>query len=105
MANEEILEEEEFSVLPLEDENGETTYFGYLDTVELNGTEYLVMVPVILDEAGENVIEESDETVVFEVIPVDEENEDYVAVSDEGILETVFAIFKEHNNDKYTFED
>ena len=105
MANEEILEEEEIAVLPLEDENGEKSYFEYLDTVEMDGIEYLIMRPVVLDEAGENVIEEASETVIFEVEPVDEENENYNAVSDEKVLNAVYTIFRERNKGKYTFED
>ena len=93
MANEEILEEEE-SILTLTDENGEDQRFEYLDCVELDGIEYLVLMP-----------EESNEIVILEIQPVDEENENYVAVENEEILDKVYAIFKERYKDVLEFED
>ena len=93
MENEEILQEEE-SILTLTDENGVETNFEYLDCIEHNGKEYLVLMP-----------EESNEIVILEVQPVDEENENYIAVEDESILDTVYGIFKERYKDVLQFED
>ena len=93
MENEEILQEEE-SILTLTDENGVETNFEYLDCIEQDGKEYLVLMP-----------EESNEIVILEVQPVDEENENYIAVEDESILETVYGIFKERYKDVLQFED
>ncbi len=94
MENEELLQEEESSVLTLTDENGEDTNFDYLDCIEYNGTEYLVLMP-----------EDSDEIVILEVQPVDEENENYLAVESEEILDAVYGIFKERYKDVLQFED
>ena len=97
MENENImLEEEEVSIRTLTDENGNDTDFEYLDCIELNGKEYLVLMPA--DES-------SSEIVILEVEPVDEENENYLAVEDEQILSTVYGIFKEKYKDVLTFED
>ena len=93
MKNEEILQEEE-SILTLTDENGEETNFEYLDCIEYEGKEYLVLMP-----------EESNEIVILEVQPVDEENENYIAVESEEILEAVYGIFKERYKDVLQFED
>ena len=94
MENKEILEEEESSILTLTDENGEEVNFEYMDCIELNGTEYLVLMP-----------EESNEIVILEVQPVDEENENYIAVEDETVLDAVYEIFKERFKDVLTFAD
>ncbi len=94
MANEEILQEEEASLLTLTDEHGEDINFEYLDCVEYEGTEYLILMP-----------EESSEIVILEVQPVDEENENYVAVESEQTLDAVYAIFKERYQDILQFED
>ena len=97
MANEEILnEEEQTSNLTLPDENGVDTDFEYLDSVEYEGKEYLVLMP------AEEI---ATEIVILEVEPVDEENENYLSVSDEKILNTVYGIFKERYKDVLTFED
>ena len=93
MENEEILQEEE-SILTLTDENGEDTNFEYLDCIELEGIEYLVLMP-----------EGTNEIVILEVQPVDEENENYLAVESQEILDTVYGIFKERYKDVLQFED
>ncbi len=87
-------EEEETSILTLTDENGQDVDFEYLDCIEYQGTEYLVLMPV-----------DEDAIVIMEVEPVDEENENYLAVEDEAVLDAVYAIFKEKFKDVLTFED
>ena len=96
MENSEILMEEEESILTLTDENGEDMEFEYLDCIEYQGKEYLVLMPVD---------DESNEIVILEIQPVDEENENYVAVEDEAVLDAVYAIFKERYKDVLNFAD
>ena len=97
MENENIeLYEEEASILTLTDENGEDVDFEYLDCIEYNGKEYLVLMP-----CGEI----STEIVILEVEPVDDENENYLSVEDESLLNAVYAIFKEKYQDVLTFEE
>ena len=96
MENENLIPEEEVSILTLTDENGADIDFEYLDCIEYQGKEYLVLMPVD---------EESNEIVILEVEPVDEENENYLAVNDEAVLDAVYAIFKERYADILTFED
>ena len=92
--NEILLEEEESSILTLTDENGVETEFEYLDCIQYEGKEYLVLLPM-----------ESDEIVILEVEPVDEENENYLAVESEDILDAVYEIFKARYQDVLQFED
>ena len=96
MENNEILMEEEESIITLTDENGENTRFEYLDCIEYKGIEYLVMMPADDD---------SNEIVILEIEPVDEENENYLAVEDGAVLDAVYGIFKERYKDVLTFED
>lgn len=97
MENENIeLMEEETSILTLTDENGENVDFEYLDCIELEGKEYLVLLPADAVET---------EIVILEVEPVDEENENYLSVEDEGVLNAVYNIFKEKYKDVLTFEE
>ena len=91
-----ILEEEEASILTLTDENGNDVDFEYLDCLEYQGKEYLVLMP--FDEP-------TTEIVIMEIEPVDEENENYLAVTDEAVLDAVYAIFKEKFQDVLEFED
>ena len=97
MENENIeLMEEETSILSLTDENGQEVEFEYLDCIEYQGKEYLVLMPTE---------ELSTEIIILEVEPVDEENENYLSVQDEAVLNAVFGIFKEKYADILTFED
>ena len=96
MENENLIPEEEVSILTLTDENGADVDFEYLDCIEYQDKEYLVLMPLE---------EDSNEIVILEVEPVDEENENYLAVSDEDVLDAVYAIFKERYADVLTFED
>lgn len=97
MENENIeLQEEETSILTLTDENGQDVDFEYLDCIDYQGKEYLVLMPAE---------ELSTEIVILEVEPVDEENENYLAVEDEKTLNAVYDIFKEKYKDVLTFEE
>ena len=96
MENENLIPEEEVSVLTLTDENGQDAEFEYLDCIEYEGKEYLVLLPME---------EEAAEIVILEVEPVDEENENYLAVTDEAKLNAVYAIFKEKFQDVLEIED
>ena len=97
MANEEILQEEEqTNILTLTDENGEDVDFEYLDSVEYEGKEYLVLMPAE---------ELATEIVILEVEPIDEENENYLSVGDENVLNAVYEIFKDRYKDVLTFEE
>ena len=96
MENEEILQEEESSIITMTDENGQDVDFEYLDCIEYEGKEYLVLMPAE---------DESDEIVILEIEPVDEENENYLAVEAEAVLNAVYGVFKDKYKDVLTFED
>lgn len=96
MENENLLPEEESSTITLTDENGQDVTFDYLDCLEYEGKEYLVLM---------SAEDDSNEVVILEVEPVDEENENYLAVEDEEILDAVYGIFKEKYKDVLTFEE
>ena len=96
MAENEILNEEEESILTLTDEEGNEARFEYMDCIDYEGKEYLVLLPED---------EESDEIGILEVEPVDEENENYLAVEDEAVLDAVYQIFKEKFKDVLVFGD
>ena len=95
MENEEILQEEA-AILTLTDENGVDVNFEYLDCIEYEGKEYLVLMPAY---------ELATEIVILEIEPVDEETENYLSIQDEAILNAVYGIFKEKYKDILTFED
>ena len=96
MEDKELLQDEETSIITLNDENGEEMAFEYLDCIEYEGKEYLCLLPAD---------EDSNEIVILEVEPVDEETENYISVDDEATLNAVYGIFKDRFKDVLTFED
>lgn len=88
--------EEEMNILTLTDEHGNDIDFEYLDVIEYEGKEYLILLPVE---------EDSGEIVILEIEPVDEETENYLAVESEEVLNAVYAIFKERYKDVLDFAD
>ena len=97
------MENEELdNIIILNDENGNEVKFEFLDLVELEEEEYVVLLPV--SEEGE---EDEGEVVILKLEDTDEdaEEESYVGVEDEEILNKVFAIFKEKYKDEFNFVD
>ena len=93
--------EEESNIIVLNDENGDEIRFEFLDLIEYDGDEYVVLLPVI--EEGE---EDSGEVVILKLEESENEDEEsYVSVDDEEILNTVFQMFKEKFKDEFNFED
>ena len=94
---------EEFdNIIVLNDEDGNEVQFEFLDLVELDNEEYVVLLPI----AEENT-EEDGEVVILKVEDIDEESdeESYVGVDDEEVLNKVFEIFKEKFKDEFDFID
>lgn len=83
----------------LNDEAGNEVEFEFLDLIEYQGEEFVVLLPCDeADEAGEVVILKLENTD-------DEENESYASVDDESVLNAVFDIFKDKFKDEFNFVD
>ena len=91
------------NIVILNDEDGNEVRFEFLDLIELNNEEYVVLLPVV--EEGEE--EEEGEVVILKVEDTDEDSdeESYVSVEDEDVLNEVFEIFKERFKDDFDFVD
>lgn len=97
------MEDEELdNIIVLNDEQGNEVKFEFLDLVELDEEEYVVLLPVTED--GEK---DEGEVVILKLEDTDEDSdeESYVGVEDEEILNKVFAIFKEKYKDEFNFVD
>ena len=98
------MENEELdNIVVLNDEEGNEVQFEFLDLVELDDEEYVVLLPV--SDEGE---EDEGEVVILKVEDNDDEDSDeesYVSIEDEEILNKVFEIFKEKFKDDFDFVD
>ena len=97
--NMEEFDEDLSNIIILNDENGEEVKFEFLDLIEYDSNEYVVLLPVDADEEdGEVVILQVEETE-------NPDEESYISVNDDEVLMTVFNIFKEKFKDEFNFED
>ena len=94
--------EELDNIITLNDEDGNDVKFEFLDLVELDDEQYVVLLPIVED--GE---EDDGEVVILKLEDTDEEAEEesYVSVDDEEVLLKVFNIFKEKFKDEFDFVD
>ena len=98
----ENLNDELDNIVILNDEDGNEVKFEFLDLVDYEDEQYVVLLPMIEDD------EEDDGEVVIlklEDTEDDSEEESYVSVEDEDILMKVFNIFKEKFKDEFDFVD
>lgn len=93
------LDEELDNIIILNDEDGNEVKFEFLDLIELDGEEYIVLLPTEEDD-------EDGEVVILKVEDTDSEDEEsYVSVDDQDVLNKVFEIFKEKFKDEFNFID
>ena len=86
--------EELDNLIVLNDEEGKEVKFEFLDLIELDGEEFVILLPFEEDDT---------EVVILKVEDSDTEGESYVSVEDEAVLNKVFQIFKEKFKDEFNF--
>ena len=95
------MEDDMDNILLLSDEDGNDVQFEFLDLMDYDEEEYVVLLPVedeSEDEIGEVVILKVEQTE-------SEDQESYVGVEDEEVLNKVFEIFKEKFKDEFDYVD
>ena len=94
--------EELDNIIVLNNENGEEVKFEFLDLVDLDDEQYVVLLP--MTEGDE---EDEGEVAILKLEDTDEDSEEesYVSVEDEDVLMKVFNIFKEKFKDEFNFVD
>ena len=97
MANEELMQDmdNEGALITLEDEDGNEVEFEFLDVVEYDNDEYIVLI--------ENQ-EDADEVVILKINALDEDTEEYISIDDEELLEKLFDLFKQKYEGDIEFE-
>jgi uncharacterized protein YrzB (UPF0473 family) len=99
--NDNLNEELEDNIIILNDEDGKETKFEFLDLINYDDEQYVVLLPTEeeSDEPGEVVILRVEDT------DQDSDEESYVSVEDEEVLNKVFEIFKDKFKDEFDFVD
>ncbi len=95
------MEEELDNIIVLNDEEGNEVQFEFLDLIEYEDEEYVILLPI--EEEND---EDAGEVVILKVEDTDSEDEEsYVSVDDQDTLNTVFEMFKEKFKDEFNFID
>lgn len=92
-------EDERDDIVVLIGEDGEEVEFEHLDTIEMNGNEYVILLP--LDEQDDEV----DEVVILKVDHNEDGEDAFVTVDDEEELNEVFEEFKERMEEEYDLDE
>ena len=91
-------DEESFdNIITLTGENGEEASFEFVDLIDYEGREFVVLIPMDEEDDGQVVILEVEEIE-------DSDEESYRSVEDEALLMKLFDIFKERFADVFDFE-
>ncbi|MGN0293315.1 MAG: DUF1292 domain-containing protein [Lachnospiraceae bacterium] len=83
----------------LDDDDGNSCRFLFLDLIDYNEREYVVLL------SEEEAAKEESDVDILEVVP-DENNaelENYLPVEDDDVIEAVFNIFAKNNKDSLDF--
>lgn len=95
--DEEVYEEDDLdNIVTLQDEEGNEVEFEFLDLIQYDDKEYVVLLPTD---------ENDNEVVILQLEEVDDEIESYLSVEDEETLYEVFEIFKEANREYFIFDE
>lgn len=88
------------NIIILQDSDGNDIKFEFLDLIEYQNEDYVVLLPVIEGEE-----KDSGEVVILHIVEEDSESdeESYCSVDDDETLNTIFEIFKEKFKDEFDF--
>ena len=94
--------EELDNIITLNDEEGKEVKFEFLDLIDFEDEQYVVLLPVL--EEGD---EHDGEVVILKLEDSEEDSdqESYVSVENEDTLMKVFNIFKDKFKDEFDFVD
>lgn len=94
--------ENETDVITLVDEDGAEHEFEIVDTAEIEGVNYVALVPIL--ESPEDILDDSGELVILKV--TEEDGEEFLdAIDDEDEFNKISAIFVERLEEEYDFEE
>lgn len=94
-------EEDLDNIIVLKDDKGNDCKFEFLDLIEYQNEEYVVLLPIVESQG-----EDAGEVVILRVEEDDlnGDEESYCSVEDEDVLMTIFKIFKDKFKDEFDFE-
>ena len=98
--NMENVENEDNFLVDLFDDEGNKQTFEHLDTVQVNGDDYVICIPYKEEED-----DEVDEVIILKIDGVQDGESVLVPEEDLEILDKAYELFKERNAELFDFED
>ena len=98
--NNENMETEDNFLVDLFDDDGNKQTFEHLDTVQVNGFDYVICIPYKEEED-----EEVDEVIILKIDGEIDGESVLVPEEDLEVLDKAYELFKERNADLFDFED
>lgn len=89
-------------IVVLIDEDGEEEEFEFIDSIEMDGSEYVVLSPV--GKEDDEFFDMDDEVVLLKVETDKDGEESYVTIEDDDELDAVFEEFKTRMEDIFDFD-
>lgn len=93
--------EERDDLVVLVDENGDEVEFEHLDTIDFNGNEYVVLLPV--DQGDKE--KDMEEVVILKIDQGPNGEDSFVTIEDDEELESVFEEFKTRMEEEFSFDE
>lgn len=95
-----MFDEERDDIIILVDDSGEEAEFEHIDTIEMNGSEYVVLAPLD-DEDMTDQDEDEEEIIILKIERNQDGEESYVTVDDDDELDSVFEEFQARIDEEY----
>ena len=95
------MDEERDDIVVLADENGEEVEFEHIDTIEMNGNEYVVLAPLEEDVDEDR---EEEEVIILRVEHSEDGDDAFVTIEDDE-LDEVFNEFQSRLEEEFGAED
>ncbi len=96
------MDEERDDIVVLVDENGEEVEFEHIDTIEMNGNEYVVLAPLEEEEEDD---QEEEEVIILKVEHNKDGDDSFVTIEDDDELEEVFNEFQSRMEEEFGAEE
>ena len=96
------MEDERDDIVVLVDENGDEVEFEHIDTIEMNGNEYVVLAPLEEEDADE---QEEEEVIILKIEHNEEGEDSFVTIEDDDELDEVFNEFQSRMEEEFGPEE
>jgi uncharacterized protein YrzB (UPF0473 family) len=93
-----LMEDERDDIVILVDENGDEVEFEHIDTIEMNGNEYVVLAALEEEESEEK---DEEEVVILKIEHSEDGEDSFVTIDDDDELDDVFEEFQARMEEEF----